>query len=152
MQHWLFKSEPDTFSLADLQRVGREPWSGVRNYQARNFMMRDTRDGDPILFYHSNTQPPGIAGLAEVAGEPYPDPTQWDPASEYFDPKSPPDQPRWWLVDVRFVAEFPNFVTLDTLRSTPALESLATLRKGNRLSITPVAPDHFRIIRRLGGL
>ncbi len=150
MRHWLFKSEPDVFSIQDLKRVGREPWSGVRNYQARNYMMRDMRDGDAVLFYHSNASPIGVAGLAEVAGEPYPDATQWDPSSEYFDPKSSHEKPRWWLVDVKFVDVFPRFVSLDDLRAEPALEGLLVLRKGNRLSITPVEAAHYHKICGMG--
>jgi len=151
MRYWLFKSEPDTFSIHDLKRVGREPWNGVRNYQARNFMMREMRDGDAVLFYHSNTAPAGVAGLAKVAGEPYPDATQWDPLSDYFDPKSPPDKPRWWLVDVQFAKVFPHFVTLDELRAEPELDGLLTLRTGNRLSITPVERKHYEKICGMGG-
>jgi len=150
MRYWLFKSEPDVFSIRDLKRVGREPWNGVRNYQARNFMMKDMRDGDAVLFYHSNARPAGVAGMAKVKGEAYPDKTQWNPSSEYFDPKSAEDKPRWWLVDVEFVEEFPHFVSLDELRAEPALEGLLTLRKGNRLSITPVERVHYERIRAMG--
>lgn len=151
MRYWLFKSEPDVFSIHDLKRIGREPWNGVRNYQARNFMMRDMRDGDAVLFYHSNAAPAGVAGLAKVAGEPYPDATQWDTASGYFDPKASPDKPRWWLVDVAFVKVFPHFVSLDELRAEPALEGLLALRKGNRLSITPLEREHYDRILSMGG-
>lgn len=148
---WLIKSEPDVFSLADLGRVGREPWTGVRNYQARNFLWRGMRVGDMALFYHSNATPPGVAGVARVASEAYPDPTQWDPGSEYFDPKSTEDNPRWWLVDFGFVAEFPRYVTLERMRLDPALEGMWVLRRGNRLSVTPVEPAHFRRVCAMGG-
>ncbi len=106
MQHWLIKSEPDVFSIDDLARVKREPWTGVRNYQARNFMWRDMKPGDLALFYHSNAKPPGIAGVAKVAGVPYPDATQFDPKSEYFDAKATKGNPRWWLVDFEFAGKF----------------------------------------------
>lgn len=139
------------FSIADLRRAGREPWSGVRNYQARNFMWRAMSAGDLAVFYHSNATPPGAAGLARVVGEPYPDPTQWDPASDYFDPKSLPERPRWWLVDFEFVAEFPRLLPLEDLRADPALAAMWILRKGNRLSITPLAPGEFRHICSLAG-
>ena len=102
MAYWLMKTEPDEFSIDSLAKVGREPWSGVRNYQARNYMMKDMKVGDGILFYHSSTAVPGVAGLAKVACEAYPDPTQFDRKSDYFDAASPRDNPRWWLVDVAF--------------------------------------------------
>ncbi len=151
VSHWLIKSEPDVFALADLRRVRREPWTGVRNYQARNFLWKEMRDGDLALFYHSNATPPGVAGVARVTGEAYPDPTQWDPASEYFDAKSSPDNPRWWLVDFEFVAEFPQFVSLETMRVDPGLAGMWVLRRGNRLSVTPVEARHFRRLCALGG-
>ena len=116
MNHWLIKSEPDVFSIADLERVGREPWTGVRNYQARNFMWREMKSGDLALFYHSNAKPSGIAGIAKVAGSPYPDPTQFDAKSEYFDSKSTRENPRWWLVDFEFVDRFSEITPLDTLK------------------------------------
>ncbi len=151
--NWLMKSEPDTFSLEDLaaRPGGREPWDGVRNYQARNFMRDEMRVGDPVLFYHSNCASPGVVGLAEVASRPYPDPTAFDPSSDYYDPKSSPDNPRWILVDVRFVARFERVVTLREMRAEPALEGMRILQKGNRLSITPVAPEEFALIATMGG-
>jgi len=102
MRYWLMKSEPDAFSIDDLAKVGQEPWSGVRNYQARNFMWKDMRVGDGVFFYHSNAKIPGIVGLAKVASAAYPDPTQFDPDSDYFDPKATRENPRWYLVDVAF--------------------------------------------------
>lgn len=154
MQHWLFKSEPDTFSFADLKaRPGRrEPWNGVRNYQARNFMRDSMAPGDTGLFYHSNCAEPGVAGVLKVVGEAVPDPTQFDPASEYFDPKSTAANPRWQLVDVAWVADFPRFVTLAEMRATAALADMMILRRGNRLSITPVDRAHFVALCKLGGL
>jgi predicted RNA-binding protein with PUA-like domain len=149
MKHWLIKSEPETFSIDDLAKVKREPWSGVRNYQARNFMWKEMRIGDPALFYHSNAKPPGIVGLARVVGEPYPDPTQWDPGSEYFDPKSSEDNPRWWLVDFAFEKKFAEMIPLEKLRGIKALADMVILQKGTRLSITPVATKHFNAVMKL---
>jgi predicted RNA-binding protein with PUA-like domain len=149
MKHWLIKSEPDVFSIDDLKTVGREPWSGVRNYQARNFMWRDMQPGELALFYHSNAKPPGVAGVARVAGEPYPDPTQFDPASEYFDPKATEDKPRWWLVDFEHVATFAELLPLDQLKSDGPLADMMVCQKGTRLSITPVEPTHFKRVCKL---
>lgn len=151
MRHWLIKSEPEVFSIADLQRVGREPWNGVRNYQARNSLKDEMEPGDLALFYHSNAAPPGVAGVARVAGPPRPDPSQFDPQSDYFDPQSPPAAPRWWLVDFEFVARFPRLVALEEMKADAQLDGMAVLRRGNRLSITPVEPRQFRRVCRLGG-
>lgn len=144
MRHWLIKSEPDVFSIDDLARVKREPWTGVRNYQARNFMWHDMKPGDLALFYHSNAKPPGIAGIAKVAGAAYPDPTQFDAKSEYFDPKATQEKPRWWLVDVEFVAKFDEILPLDALKSDPILSEMLVCQRGTRLSINPVDPKHFK--------
>ncbi len=149
MRHWLIKSEPEVFSIDDLQKAGLEPWTGVRNYQARNFMWRDMRPGDQALFYHSNATPPGVAGLAEVAGEPYPDPTQFDRESPYFDAKASRESPRWWLVDFRFLAKFPQVLPLAELRADPLLAEMEVCRRGSRLSITPVEASHFHRARKL---
>jgi len=135
---WLMKSEPDVYGYDDLERDGRTPWDGIRNYQARNFMRDEMKVGDRVLFYHSNTQPPGVAGLAEVVSEPYPDPTQFDPASRYHDPKSTPEAPRWVLVDVAPERRLPRLVTLAEIKADPALAELPLVRRGNRLSIMPV--------------
>lgn len=145
MANWLMKSEPDTFGIDDLKRKKREHWDGVRNFQARNNMMA-MKPGDRVLFYHSNAKPPGVAGLAEVVREAYPDHTAQDPSSPYFDPKAGPDRPIWFMVDVGFVAAFPRLVPLDELRRTPGLESMAILQKGSRLSVTPVTDEEFAII------
>jgi predicted RNA-binding protein with PUA-like domain len=150
MRYWLIKSEPDVFSISDLKQVKREPWSGVRNYQARNFMWREMQIGDLALFYHSNAMPPGVVGVARVASEPYPDPTQWDPASEYFDEKSMEAKPRWWLVDFAFEKEFSQMVTLEALRGEKKLEGMVVLQKGTRLSITPVVKKHFDHVVKMG--
>lgn len=149
MKHWLIKSEPDVFSISDLKKVKQEPWSGVRNYQARNFMWRDMQVGDLALFYHSNATPPGVVGVARVASESYSDPTQWDPASEYFDEKSTETKPRWWLVDFSFVSEFSRMVPLVELRQQSKLDGMVLLQKGTRLSITPVLKKHFDHIVKL---
>ena len=146
MRHWLMKSEPQDFSIDDLAARKREPWSGVRNYQARNYMRDEMRTGDKVLFYHSTCDEPGVAGLAKVVSAAYPDPTQFDPKSDYFDAKSDRGAPRWMLVDVGFVRKLKRVVTLDELRFNPALKDMITLRKGNRLSITPVDKAHFDAI------
>lgn len=145
MKYWLMKSEPDVFSIDDLKRVKREPWNGVRNYQARNFM-REMKLGDRILFYHSNAAEIGVVGVMEVLKEAYPDPTQFDPKSEYFEPASKKEDPRWSLVDVGFVEKFPRVVSLEELKGLPELEGMALLRKGNRLSVIPVEAAQFKKI------
>jgi len=147
MHYWLMKSEPDEASIDDLAAATGQalPWTGVRNYQARNFMRDTMRIGDGVLFYHSSCAEPGIAGIAEVASTPYPDPTQFDPASPYFDPKTRPEEPRWSLVDVRFKKKT-RLIPLGELREHPELTSMRVLAKGNRLSITPVSPDEWRFI------
>lgn len=152
MRYWLMKSEPDVFSLDDLKnRPGQqEPWDGVRNYQARNFMRDAMQVGDAVLFYHSNTNPPGIVGLAEVATEPYPDPTAFDEKSKYYDAKSDPDNPRWILVDVRYCSTFAQMVSLEAMKAMPELAEMRALQRGNRLSITPVTKAEFEAICREG--
>ena len=144
------KSEPDEFSIDDLGKSPRKtaPWTGVRNYQARNFMARDMRVGDGVLFYHSSCPEPGIAGIAEVASAPHPDPTQFDPKSPYHDPKSSRDDPRWSLVDVKLVRKT-RLLGLDEMRAAPALADMVTLRRGNRLSITPVTPAQWKAVLKL---
>ena len=146
MAYWLMKSEPDAYSIDDLKRDKREPWDGVRNYQARNMMRDDMRVGDEVFFYHSNCKEPGIVGLARVASKPYPDPTQFDPESKYYDPKSSEDNPRWCLVDVRYVRKLKRTITLAELKELPGLDGFALIRKGNRLSIMPVDPAHWDLI------
>ncbi len=144
MRHWLIKSEPDVFSIDDLAKVKREPWTGVRNYQARNFMWKDMNPGDIALFYHSNAKPPGIAGVARVAGAPYPDETQFDPDSEYFDPKATREKPRWWLVDFEFVGKYSEILTLEAIKADSLLSEMMVCQRGTRLSINPVDPLHFK--------
>ncbi len=143
MGYWILKSEPEAFSINDLQRVTVEPWDGIRNYQARNFMRDEMTIGDQGFFYHSNCAEPGIVGILTVESQPYPDPTQFDPHSQYHDPKSDPDQPRWILVDVRFVQKFRRTVTLAEMKREPALEGMRLLQRGNRLSILPVEKSHW---------
>ena len=150
MNYWLMKSEPSECSVDDAlaARHSTIPWVGVRNYQARNFMKGGMQVGDGVLFYHSSCAEPGIVGISQVASTPYPDPTQFDAKSPYFDAKSKPDAPRWLLVDVQVVRKTRN-LTLPELRADAALEDLVALRKGNRLSITPVEPQHWRRILKL---
>ncbi len=143
MAYWLMKSEPDAYSIDDLERDGREPWDGIRNYQARNTMRDEMKIGDEIFFYHSNCKEPGIVGIMEVASEPYPDPTQFDPQSKYYDPKSTEEDPRWCLVDVAFVRKMKRTITLAEIRETPGLDGLILTRKGNRLSIMPIEKKHW---------
>ena len=147
-RYWLMKSEPEDFSLDDLERVGTDPWTGVRNYQARNFMRDGMRPGDGALFYHSNCAVPGIYGLAEVASGAYPDPTQFDRRSKYYDPRARPEEPRWMLVDVGFVRRFAAPVTLAEIRgrADELGEEFARIRKGSRLSVLPVTAAQWKIL------
>lgn len=149
MQYWLMKSEPDTFGIDDLTKVGTEPWDGIRNYQARNIMRDDMKVGDGVLFYHSNAKPPGVVGVAEIASEAYPDPTQFDPDEKYFDAKSKPDNPRWLLLDVKYVRHFPRLISLKELKEAPGLEEMMVTRKGMRLSIQPVTKQEWDIVHQL---
>jgi predicted RNA-binding protein with PUA-like domain len=141
---WLMKSEPDVFGYDDLVRVKREGWDGVRNYQARNFI-REMRKGDLVIFYHSNTTPPGVAGVAKVVREAEPDPTQFDPSSKYHDPESDPAEPRWDWVTVAPVRKL-RFIPLDELRTMPELIDCRLLARGNRLSVIPLSEPEFEAI------
>ncbi len=145
MRYWLIKSEPDAYSIDDLARDKTSPWTGVRNYQARNFMRDQMKPGDPAFFYHSNCDEPGIAGIVEVSRLAYPDATQFDRKSKYFDDKATPDNPRWLHVDFRFVRKT-SPVSLTELRRHKALARMQILARGNRLSITPVDPDAWKYI------
>jgi predicted RNA-binding protein with PUA-like domain len=138
------KSEPDAYSIDDLERDGREPWDGIRNYQARNMMRDDMKIGDEVFFYHSNCKEPGIVGVMKVASEPHPDPTQFEKTSKYYDPKSPQDNPRWCLVDVEFVRKLDRTITLAEIREAKGLDGLILTRKGNRLSIMPIEKKHWK--------
>jgi len=151
MNHWLFKSEPDVFGIDDLAARPKrtEPWDGVRNYQARNMMRDQMAVGDLAFFYHSNCKEPGIVGIMEVVRAGYPDPTAFDPEAKYYDPKSDPDKPRWYLVDVRFVRKFGRTITLEELKADPSLEGMPLVRRGNRLSVMPVSPEQWEHILSL---
>jgi len=148
MKYWLMKSEPNAFSIDDLKECenSTDHWDGIRNYQARNFMRDDMRVGDKILFYHSNCDEPGVVGIAEVASEPYPDFTAFDPSSKYYDPKSKEDNPRWMMVDIKFVEKFNSTVSLKEIKTVDALSEMRVVQKGNRLSIMPVEEHEFEII------
>lgn len=152
MNYWLMKTEPDVFSFEDLKKRPKktEPWNGVRNYQARNFMRDEMKEGDLVLFYHSSCEIPGVAGVAKVTKEAYPDSTQFDKKSEYFDPKATQENPRWFLVDVSFEHDLKKFVSLEAMKSVKKLEGMRLLQKGNRLSILPVTTEEFQIIIKLG--
>jgi len=148
MNHWLMKSEPDEFSIDDLKTRKSEPWSGVRNYQARNHL-RAMRKGDLVLFYHSSCEVPGVVGIAEVATEAHPDPTQFDPKSDYFDAASKRDEPRWSLVDVKFKRKLKRTITLTELKGRKELGDFALTRTGNRLSVLPVSKAQWDFILAL---
>ncbi len=149
-RHWLMKTEPDSFSIDDLQRVGVEPWNGVRNYQARNHM-RQMQSGDGVLFYHSSCAVPAIAGTATVSSEPYPDPTQFDPASPYFDAKSTREEPRWSLVDVAFERKLTRAIPLGEIREHADRlgEGLALTQRGSRLSVMAVTAAQWKLLLSL---
>lgn len=149
-QYWLMKTEPDVFSIDDLERVGTEPWEGVRNYQARNLLRDELRVGDGVLFYHSSTQPPGVAGLARVSKAGHPDPSQFDERSKYYDPGSSKDDPRWYQVEVEFVERFERLVSLEELKHDAKCEGMRVTQRGQRLSVQPVEPEHYRRVRSLG--
>lgn len=151
MAYWLLKSEPDVFGYPDLERVGLEPWNGVRNYQARNHL-RAMQAGDLALFYHSSTTPSGVAGVARIVRAAYPDDLQFDPESPYFDPKSFVSDPRWSMVDVAPLAALPTYLTLEALRAMPELNGFALLQRGTRLSVLPVTAAQFRAVVAAGGL
>lgn len=148
-RYWLMKSEPDVYSIDDLRRDGSTLWDGVRNYRARN-NMRAMKLGDEVLYYHSNAKPPGVVGIARVCREAYPDPTQFDRKSKYFDEKSRRDDPRWWLVDIEFTEKLPRTVGLDEVKSDPALSEMELVRYG-RLSVQSVRKVEFTRVKRMGG-
>ena len=148
MQYWLMKSEPDVYGIDHLikQKRKTDHWDGIRNYQARNFMRDGMKKGDKAFFYHSSCPEPGIAGIMEIAREAYVDPTQFDPEEKYYDPKSTRENPRWLMVDVRFLEKFDSVITLKALKANPALEGMRLLQKGTRLSIMPVSTQHWNTI------
>ncbi len=154
MNHWLVKSEPDVFSFADLLKASKKTtcWDGVRNYQARNTLRDQMKEGDRVFYYHSNAEPSGIAGICEVIREGYPDHTAFDPTDPHFDPKSRRDEPTWYMVDVRAVAAFPRLVTLAELKGVKGLEKMALVQKGSRLSVQPVTRKEWEIVCRIAGV
>ncbi len=151
-KYWLMKSEPDVFSIDQLRKDKTSLWDGVRNYQARNFMMNDMKVGDHVLFYHSNAKPPGVAGIAKISRDAIPDPSQFKKNGEYFDPKASKEKPRWFCVEVAFHTQFSNLVALDDLRTKKGLEDMLVIKKGQRLSIQPVTKKEFDIVCKMGGL
>ncbi|UCE23575.1 MAG: EVE domain-containing protein [Candidatus Zixiibacteriota bacterium] len=150
-RYWLFKNEPDCFSIDDLVKAPDQTaeWEGVRNYQARNFLRDEVKKGDEVFFYHSNANPPGIVGVCKVVRDGYPDPTALDPESRYYDPKSTSDDPRWYMVDVQLTRKLSDIIPLSTLKAAPGLESMMVTQKGSRLSIQPVTADEWRTIMKL---
>ena len=145
-QYWLMKSEPNSYSIDDLERDGTTFWDGVRNYQARNFMRDDMKPGDLAFFYHSSAEPPGIAGVMEIVKGGYPDHTQFDPDEKHFDPKASPDDPRWMMVDVKFINKFNEFIPLTELKETTGLEEMMVAKRGSRLSVQPVTAKEWKIV------
>lgn len=152
MNYWLMKSEPDVYGFEHLLAEPNQTsmWDGIRNYQARNFMRDSMKVGDRVLFYHSNTKPPGVVGVAEIVTEAYPDPTQFDPNEKYFDAKANPENPRWLVVDVKAVRKLNTFVSLEMIKAEPKLATMRLVQKGNRLSIMPVEKNEFDFILELG--
>ena len=151
MNYWLMKSEPDVFGIEDLKSKPKqtEPWDGVRNYQARNMMRDDMKKGDLVFFYHSSCKVPGIVGTAKVVKEGYPDFTAFDSGQKYYDEKSNPDNPRWFMVDVKYQRKFKRIISLEELKQVAALKDMALVRRGNRLSIMPVTEKQWNIICEL---
>ena len=151
LQYWLLKTEPESFSIADLAKAPKKTtyWDGVRNYQARNFLRDSMQVGDKVLFYHSNAKPPAVMGTAKIVKAGYPDFTAWDPHSHHYDPKSPQAKPQWYMVDIQWEATFAAPLSLDFLRTVPALKKMELLRTGSRLSVQPVTPEEFAIILEL---
>lgn len=152
MRYWLMKSEPLTFSIDHLRALPNQTdsWDGVRNYQARNMMRDEIKIGDQVFFYHSNCNPAGIVGIMEVVKESHPDHTAFDPDDSHYDPKSDPDNPRWFMVDLKFKRKFNRLISLAELRQSSGLDKMLILRKGNRLSITPITQNEWEIICELG--
>jgi predicted RNA-binding protein with PUA-like domain len=153
MNYWIMKSEPNAFSIDDLKNIPNqtEHWDGVRNYQARNMMRDQMKIGDQVFFYHSNCKVPGIVGIMEVVRESYPDHTAFDPQSKYFDPKSDPQSPRWFMVDIKYIRHTHRVISLTELKECDALENMQLVRKGNRLSIMPLTASEWEIILKLEG-
>ena len=146
MKYWLMKSEPESYSIDALKADEKTAWTGVRNFLARNYMRDEMQIGDGVLFYHSSCKVPGVYGIAKVASAPYPDPTQFDPSSDYFEPRATKEKPVWYLVDIAFVKKLKVPVTLTDIRANSKLRTMALLQPGSRLSITPIASEHFAIL------
>lgn len=149
-KYWLMKCEPEAYTIGDLERDSTTTWEGVRNFQARNSMRDDMKAGDGVLFYASNAAPSGVSGLAEISRAGYPDPYAFQMGHKYYDEKSDPDNPTWYMVDIRFVEQFAEVIPLAALKATPGLESMVVNQKGSRLSVQPVTKEEFDIVRRLG--
>lgn len=149
-RYWLFKSEPSAYSYDDLVRDGVGEWDGVRNFQVRNWLKDEIKVGDRVLFYHSSAKPTGVVGIAKVVRDGYPDHTAWDPTSEHPDPKSTPERPLWYMVDLAPETKLDRIVTLDEMRTVPDLADMMILKRGNRFSITPLTQREFEAIERLG--
>jgi predicted RNA-binding protein with PUA-like domain len=151
MQYWLFKSEPETFGIDHLRKKPRqtEHWDGVRNFQVRNMLRDDIKVGDKAFFYHSSVTPPGIAGVVDIVKNGYPDLSGQNPESKYYDPKSTPENPRWYMVNVKFVEKFKQLLTLEEIRNNPQLKKMLILKRGSRLSITPVTKEEWKIILKM---
>ena len=146
MQYWLMKSEPDTYSIDDLQSFGVDHWDGIRNYQVRNFFRDQMQVGDQAFFYHSNCKEPGIVGTMEIVSKAYPDHTAFDPSEKYFDSKSDPENPRWLMVDVRYVRHLDRMITLGELRQQHQIADMKLLQRGNRLSVLPLSKMEWQYI------
>lgn len=151
MKYWLMKSEPDVYGIDDLEREGRNMWEGCRNYTVRNFFRDQFAVGDEAFFYHSNADPSGIVGVMRVVKTAYPDPTQFDPSSDYYDPKSPRDNPRWLVVDVEFVRRFDRVIPLGELKANPATAGMQVCARGQRLSVMPVTAEEWAAVASLFG-
>jgi predicted RNA-binding protein with PUA-like domain len=151
-KYWLVKSEPNVFSFSDLKKSKNQTtfWDGVRNYQARNFLRDEMKKGDQVLFYHSGSDPLAVMGVCEVVKEGYPDHTQFDPDSHHYDPKADPQNPTWMMVDIKFVKEFKNPVTIDAIKTNPKIKNMKLIARGNRLSVMPVTKDEFDEISQMG--
>jgi predicted RNA-binding protein with PUA-like domain len=149
--YWLMKSEPDVFSIDDLERTRTTHWDGVRNFKARNYM-RSMKMGDGVFFYHSNADPKAIVGLARVSRESYPDTSQYDKKSEYYEPRATKDKPYWFMVEIEFVRKLDHPLSLETLRGVAGLEAMALLKKGQRLSVQPITEDEWKTVCRLAGV
>jgi predicted RNA-binding protein with PUA-like domain len=145
-RYWLMKSEPSVFSIDDLAKAGTTSWDGVRNYQARNLLRDQFQIGDEVLFYHSSADPSGVAGVAKVVKKAYPDPTQFDPKSDYFDKASTREDPRWLVVDVRFLRKLGRVIPLAELKARPELKEMMVTKQGSRLSVQPVTPAEFAVV------